>query len=138
MILITGVLISTNYVFYKEIEFFMKGRYENNSFLADFVTLITSGLSNIFIFSCIYFTWGVVGEVKMPDGGNSIGLITKDYILSLYFSVVTWTTLGYGDFKPPSDLRLIASLQALMGYLYMAIVVGIFLNLPKANKQSNK
>src|SRR5690554_7474421 len=42
------------------------------------------------------------------------GVIIGDFITSLYFSIVTWTTLGYGDLKPTDELRLLASLEALM------------------------
>jgi hypothetical protein len=41
------------------------------------------------------------------------------------FSVVTWTTLGYGDFTPPTDIRLITAMQALLGYAFFGIVVGV-------------
>ncbi len=41
----------------------------------------------------------------------------------LYFSIVTFTTLGYGDFQPRSDLRLYAALQSLMGYTVLGIMV---------------
>ncbi len=41
-----------------------------------------------------------------------------DYI---YFSVVTWTTLGYGDIKPTQDCRIVAASEALYGYAAMAL-----------------
>jgi hypothetical protein len=40
---------------------------------------------------------------------------------SLYFSITTWTTLGYGDFAPVSRMRLVTSLEALTGVISMAI-----------------
>lgn len=40
-----------------------------------------------------------------------------------YFSLVTWTTLGYGDLRPSIDSRMFAALQALLGYFYMSILV---------------
>lgn len=43
---------------------------------------------------------------------------------SLYFSVVTWTTLGYGDFQPKPALRLLAAMQAVYGYLFLGLIVG--------------
>lgn len=43
---------------------------------------------------------------------------------SLYFSIVTWTTLGYGDFQPKPELRLLAALQAVYGYLFLGLIVG--------------
>lgn len=42
----------------------------------------------------------------------------------LYFSFVTMTTLGYGDISPVSPVaRLLAYLQAVVGQLYIAILV---------------
>lgn len=42
---------------------------------------------------------------------------------ALYFSVVTFTTLGYGDIYPLGSLRFIAAIQALLG----PVTVGYFL-----------
>ncbi|PWE18568.1 hypothetical protein DDZ18_02895 [Marinicauda salina] len=44
---------------------------------------------------------------------------------SLYFSIVTWTTLGYGDFQPDPQLRLLAAVQAVLGYIYLGAGVGL-------------
>lgn len=42
----------------------------------------------------------------------------------LYFSYVTLTTLGYGDVVPVTDpSRMLATIEALMGQLYIAIVI---------------
>jgi hypothetical protein len=43
----------------------------------------------------------------------------------LYFSIVTWTTLGYGDFTPPAAIRMIAAIQAMLGYIFLGILVGL-------------
>lgn len=43
---------------------------------------------------------------------------------SFYFSVVTFTTLGYGDLQPASAVvRLVASMEAFVGALLMALLV---------------
>jgi hypothetical protein len=44
---------------------------------------------------------------------------------AVYFSIVTWTTLGYGDLAPKKDFYLTAASQALLGYVGMSIVIGI-------------
>ena len=56
---------------------------------------------------------------------NSDDVITYDQMDCLYFSIVTWTTLGYGDFQPTEGARLIAASEALLGYIWMAILVGM-------------
>lgn len=88
---------------------------------AFFTTIVSAAFANVFIFANLYFTAGVIGEIP---GTNETGVI-KDYATSFYFSIVTWTTLGYGDLKPIYELRLVAAVEALMGYLYMAIIVGM-------------
>ncbi len=42
---------------------------------------------------------------------------------SLYFSLVTFTTLGYGDFKPKPDYRLLAGAEAALGAGLMATFI---------------
>lgn len=43
---------------------------------------------------------------------------------SIYFSAVTFSTLGYGDFRPCQNARLIAALQAIIGNLHLGLIVG--------------
>jgi hypothetical protein len=45
----------------------------------------------------------------------------------LYFSVITQTTIGYGDILPTGLGRLVVSLQALYGTIYLAIAMGLYL-----------
>jgi hypothetical protein len=51
--------------------------------------------------------------------------LLREQATSLYFSVVTWTTLGYGDCLPPADIRLVAALEALIGNLLFGTAVGL-------------
>ncbi len=47
------------------------------------------------------------------------------YFEVLYFSLVTLSTLGYGDIRPVHlAARLLASGQAVVGQLYMAVLIG--------------
>jgi len=54
---------------------------------------------------------------------NSDGMIVQDFLSAIYFSIVTFTTLGYGDFRPTEGIRLYAATEALLGYLCMGVFV---------------
>ncbi len=44
---------------------------------------------------------------------------------AFYFSIVTWTTLGYGDLLPIAEMRLLAAAEAVLGYVYFGIFVAL-------------
>ena len=71
----------------------------------------------IWSFSFIYSFYGLNG----PHG------IDKQLSTALYFSIVTWTTLGYGDFSPSPDIRLWAAAEALLGYFISALFIAFLL-----------
>ena len=55
-----------------------------------------------------------------------------------YFSFITLTTIGYGDFSPTSVLgQKIAVLEGLMGQFYIAIVMAILVGKFLSRKNSN-
>ena len=60
----------------------------------------------------------VPGALSVGDGGETL----STYI---YFSLVTMTTLGYGDLQPLGWARVFAALEALLGYLHLGIIVGL-------------
>ncbi len=80
--------------------------------LAGYLVLL---LTFIYCFSNIYVEHGITSD----------GEVTHDQYNALYFSMVTWTTLGYGDFQPTPDARFWASFEALLGYVFMGILVGL-------------
>ena len=80
-----------------------------------------------------YFMIGVMGffiyaflDLQYPDT-ISVDMGTKSGVEDMfYFSFVTLTTIGYGDFSPTSSLgQKIAILQGLVGQFYLAIVMAI-------------
>jgi hypothetical protein len=51
---------------------------------------------------------------------------------AIYFSTVTWTTLGYGDIVPLPEARAVAAIEALMGYIVMALLIAVLLAMVKS------
>ena len=47
--------------------------------------------------------------------------VSHDFLDAVYFSITTFTTLGYGDFRPIPEIRLVTSMEALAGMISMAI-----------------
>lgn len=90
---------------------------EDKAIYPVYVALILGGLMVVFIFEFA----AVYASIGMIHNGKEV----HDFKSALYFSVVTWTTLGYGDFQPVEAARKIAALQALLGYMFMALFMGI-------------
>lgn len=64
-----------------------------------------------------------------PQSQNSEVMSLKFHAF-LYYSFITQTTLGYGDITPLTPIaRNFASIQAMMGVFYMAILVGGLISL---------
>lgn len=86
-----------------------------NGFLHSPILLGVSYLCLISIFSIIY--WFNSGSFEP----------CTTYIDSIYFSVVTITTLGYGDILPLTGLMKIAvSLEALIGIAFFGLLLNAF------------
>jgi len=82
------------------------------------VFIFLQSIAVIYSFAGIYQGHGLIG---MP----AEAMATDPHSTSLYFSVVTWTTLGYGDFTAPADIRMIAAFEALLGYFTFGMLVGL-------------
>lgn len=87
-----------------------------------------SGLITIIFFPII--------TILACSGGLQLGLlnsghqeISPDRLQALYFSIITWTTLGYGDFVPTNSTRIISVLLAVSGYLYASYFIGFMFKL---------
>lgn len=119
---IVFIFIFLNMFFFRDVKEFMTTEHEGGLVYYEFFMVCITGVSNMFLFSGLYYVYGLHSEA---------GLIRHDILTSIYFSVVTWTTLGYGDLQPLQELRMVAALEALMGYVYMALLVGLFLSMTK-------
>lgn len=70
----------------------------------------------IFIYSIFYVKSGLI------IGGE---LVSVDLSTAIYFSGTTWTTVGYGDLSAPESIRLLTTIEAINGYLAMAILMAL-------------
>jgi hypothetical protein len=65
--------------------------------------------------------WGLIlWELQIQFNGSS-----QDLWTTMYFSGVTFLTLGFGDVVPTGQLgRFLAVLEAGMGFMYLALIIG--------------
>ncbi|AUQ44555.1 two pore domain potassium channel family protein [Phaeobacter inhibens] len=77
---------------------------------------LVSITQTIFVFALVYRTYGIVGPTSETTAS------AWDH---LYFSAVTFSTLGYGDFRPDIAARGFAAFQSIVGNLHLGMIVGV-------------
>lgn len=92
------------------------------------VRVILFSLLIIVFFATLYFFAGLSfsGDSLAFNPKLSFWENTKIYFSALYFSVVTFTTLGYGDLAPIGIARALAALEAFIGSFTLALFVVVF------------
>ena len=71
-------------------------------------------------------------DIKGPDGlvgyrgGAGWRENTGNFLFCIYYSVVTFTTLGYGDFIPVGWSRAVAAIEAFIGAFSISLFVVVF------------
>lgn len=102
------------WIFYKFLQ--ISSKYGDSFWRWGLTTLVT-----IFVFGMLF--WGIDtvetgGDLVTKHGGG-----VDDYF---YFSIVTFTTLGYGDFTPITDLqKIIVGFEAVSGYLMLGSFIAL-------------
>ncbi len=83
------------------------------------------------IFACAY--------VFVETGLTFDGAGVHDHWTSLYFSIVAFSTLGFGDVTPQATARFPAAAEAMAGNLHLALVAAsVFFLLSKRSESSVK
>ena len=82
----------------------------------------------LLIFAFAYFFIGVhdTGVVEAFDPAKSLAQNLVAFGDCLYFSIVTFTTVGYGDVVPLGPAKAISAVEALSGNFIMALFVVVF------------
>lgn len=87
---------------------------------------IATGALLIAAFAGVYFVgtnyYENRGYISAAEDGRAAPIDLAD---AAYFSVVTCTTLGYGDFHPHRSMRTVAALEAGVGALMLALLTAV-------------
>ncbi len=100
------------------------GKSTNAYWVSTFVLLVP----------CILLTFSIIYADSELVSNNTT--IQPDKPQSLYFSFVTFTTLGYGDFSPNEKLRPIAAFQAFLGFTFVPLFVAELLKFSQRSQPS--
>jgi hypothetical protein len=84
--------------------------------------------------------WGIPNSFALPAGSPVPGGTTDAVSIQaelMYFSLITMTTIGYGDITPVSPpARVLSALQGVVAQLYVAIIVARLVGMELANRRS--
>jgi len=80
----------------------------------------------ILYFTLSHFSYVLVRGIPIgtiyPNGASE-GI--PGFLNALYYSLVTFTTLGYGDMHPTGWLKALSAIEALTGAVFMALIVAV-------------
>jgi hypothetical protein len=111
--------ICASLLIFFQVVLLMPFRDNNDDFQIDAWRLVldtmVSAVFMISVFSVLYQNVGLLTDS---------GIIRPSLLDAIYFSSVTFSTLGYGDFAPHPSARIIAATQALLGNLHLGMIVG--------------
>jgi voltage-gated potassium channel len=75
---------------------------------------------------------------NFPDLGDEVNTIKNQFVNYMYYSLVSITTLGYGDIVPKTPYaKSLATLVSITGQFYIAILVAMLVG-KYASRQTNK
>ena len=95
------------------------------------VRLLVLGLP---LFLCVFASTYCTIDAHQPDAFSE-PLSRTD---GLYFTVTTFTTVGYGDISPTTELaRIVVTVQMLLGLLIVAIVAKVVLGAVRLAQERN-
>jgi len=114
-------------------------RYDSKRILSKLVDLfcgygedpsrvVIFSLITILSFALLFFLFGITdGSAQISfEVANTWLENLNNFFNSLYFSVVTFTTLGYGDLSPAGWTRAFAAIEAFIGSFTLALFVVVF------------
>jgi len=88
------------------------------------------------VFPLLVMSYAIIFE-SLELNENNVFVEHPHRLTALYFSIVTWTTLGYGDVTPAGFGRVVVSIEVLTGYILSALLIAAVVTeiqrLPTAN-----
>jgi hypothetical protein len=97
--------------------------YLSSSFRGLLYAIFATVLAALAVMMILFAYAGIYRIVGIVD--TSAHAVSHGAADCLYFSIVTFTTLGYGDFYPEPATRLVAASEAIAGYFSFAAFIAL-------------
>jgi len=81
----------------------------------------------IIYFALLYETFGIIDSTVEISNNTPVIILDLSWLNAIYFSVVTWTTLGFGDYRPHDSIKYLVIIESMIGYIFMSLLTGKFL-----------
>ena len=94
-------------------------RYQMKQPTRLFSSILTTSCVLILLHVLEAFLWALLFMVLPAQGG------LDSFHEALYFSMVTFTTLGYGDFTLNADWRLLAGVEGMVGIVVFGLTTAL-------------
>ncbi|MEK6830989.1 MAG: potassium channel family protein [Nanoarchaeota archaeon] len=105
----------------------IKKTFESRRIIHFLISYVTSVIIVILLFAGVYAS----GAGVFSDRGIEKHLSFQD---SLYVSIITFTTVGYGDIAPLGINRLFVSIEAILGLIINIALIGYILASGRYNR----
>jgi len=137
----TFYIIFLAIVIYSIVQFLFQNRQvDSNMISASLCCFLLLGLFWAVLYSLTAYLAPDSFHISVADGSvTNMYFGLGNSVLSVYYSYVTLTTLGYGDMYPVSSIsRMLAALEALTGQLYLVVIVARLVGLHIAHGTKNE
>ena len=102
-------------------------RNKGNRHIGVAIVFVLSNMATmILLFANIYRWLGLTDSLRPKQIHTTIWD-------AIYFSIITWTTVGYGDMTPRLQTRSIAAFEALTGYVVMGLLISVLIILARSD-----
>ena len=82
-----------------------------------------------FVFTCIYSSLGVCHFTIHDNLKALIEQGHSEFLIFSYYSVVTFTTLGFGDITPKTTMAMaFVVLEVILGFIMLGVLISLFTN----------
>ncbi|MCP4002241.1 MAG: two pore domain potassium channel family protein [Gammaproteobacteria bacterium] len=116
---VVSIAVLIHYIFLHRATGWLQHSVIPHHFRIIFVVLssLLAHLSEITLFAIVYYFL----QRSQPDGwGHLAGDYSGTFLDSIYYSAITYTTLGFGDITPVGNVRIVTALEALLGLILIA------------------